>query len=77
MKNLISGSILAHLAQICFPPPESFARVLPLLDFKHCCKLSLLFDFKEKISKLKKMIKKPQFSTDLDLLGPNLGHQFF
>ena len=38
-KNLISGPILARLAQIWVP--NFFSWVFPLLDIRHCCKLSL------------------------------------
>ena len=39
-KNLISGLILANLAQIPPTPLELFSRVLPRLDDSHCDKLS-------------------------------------
>ena len=36
-KNLISGSILVHLAKIW--APKIFSWVLPLLDVRYCPKL--------------------------------------
>ena len=36
-KNLVSGQILAPLAQIWVP--KFFSRIFPLLDVRHCCKL--------------------------------------
>ena len=38
-KNLVSDLILAPLAQIWVP--HFFSRILPLLDARHCCNLSL------------------------------------
>ena len=38
-KKLVSGPILAPLAQIC--ALKLFSWILPLLDIRHCCKLSL------------------------------------
>ena len=36
-KNLVSGQILAPLAQIWVP--KFFSPIFPLLDVRHCCKL--------------------------------------
>ena len=38
-KGLVSGPILAPLAQICVKKP--FLWILLVLDVRHCCKLSL------------------------------------
>ena len=38
-KNLVSGTILALLTQIWIP--KFFLWIWPLLDVRHCCKLSL------------------------------------
>ena len=59
-KNLVSDLILAPLAQIW--AQKLFLWILPLLDVRHCCKLS-----QYAISRKTKTSKKASF-------GPNLAH---
>ena len=55
-KNLVSGLILASLAQIW--ATKTFPWILPLLDVRRCCKLSLYaISRKTNEKKLEKMTK--------------------
>ena len=65
--NLVSGPILAPLAQIW--APKFFSRILPSLDVRHCCKLSLYATWENG--------KKPCFRPDFGPFDPNSSCQFF
>ena len=56
-----------------FSPPKFFSWVLPLLDVKHCCKLSLYAISRKTDESNLKNGKKPSFGPDFGLFGPNLG----
>ena len=59
------------------PPPNLFSVVLRLLDFGHCCKLSLYaFSRKAKEPNLRKW-QKPNFGPNFGSVGPNLGPKNF
>ena len=64
-KNLVSGQILAPLAQIWVP--KFFSRILPLLDVRHCCKLKFhsisMKTNKPNLRKWKKNSFGPDFGT--------------
>ena len=62
-KNLVSGQILAPLAQIWVP--KFFSRILPLLDVRHCCKLKFhSISMKTNKPNLRKWGKKTSFGPD-------------
>ena len=64
-KNLVSGQILAPLAQIWVP--KFFSRIFPLLDVRHCCKLKFhsisMKTNKPNLRKWKKNSFGPDFGT--------------
>ena len=70
-KNLILCSILARLVQVWVP--KFFFWVLPLLDVRHCCKLSSYAISR----KTQKNGVKPHFGLDIGPLGPNSSCQIF
>ena len=71
-KNLVSGLILDPLHQIW--SPNFFLLILPLLDVRNCCKLSLYAISRKtnepNLGNSKKLSFGPHF-------GPNSGHQIF
>ena len=72
-KNLVSGPILAPLAQIW--AQKNFLWILPVLDLRHCCKLSLhAISGKNNEPNLRKWGKKTSFGPNF---GPNLVRQIF
>ena len=75
MKNLILGQILSHLTQIYAPSFNSFFRVLPLLDVRHCRKLSLYAISRKTYDPNSINEQKPHFGPDLRSFSPNLGCQ--
>ena len=70
-KNLISDPILARLA------PKIFEWVLPLLDVRHCRKLSLYAISRKRYDQNSRKCKKLPFGPDLVPLGPYSGRQLF
>ena len=56
-----------------FSPPKFFSWVLPLLEVKHCCKLSLYAISRKTNESNLKNGEKPSFGPDFGLFGPNLG----
>ena len=74
-KNLVLGSILAPLAQIW--APKIFSWILPVLDVRHSCKLSLhTISGKTNEPNLRKW-KKTQFWTWFWPIGPKFRLLFF
>ena len=58
--------------------PDFCFRVLPLLDARHCCKLSLYVILRETNETNLKNGIKPNISLNFGSFGPNLGpHKFF
>ena len=58
------------------PPPPNFF-VVPLLDARHCSKLSLYQFQGTRMIQIQEKGEKPHFWPDLGPLVPNSGHQFF
>ena len=79
-KKLILGLILALLAQICptpTPHPQFYLFILPLLDVRHCCKLSLCaISGKTNKPNMRKW-QKPIFRPNFGPFGLKSGHHFF
>ena len=72
-KKPVSGPTLALLAQIW--AQKNFLWILPVLDVRHCCKLSLhAISSKNNKPNLRKWGKKPSFGPNF---GPNLVHEIF
>ena len=70
-KNLILGLILACLAQIW--APNFFSEVLPILDVRHCRKLSSYVISRKTYDANSTKWQKPHFGPALGPLGPNSG----
>ena len=61
-----------------FGPPKNFSWILPLLDVKNCCKLSLYaFSRKTNEPNLRKWQKKPSFGPNFGPIGPHLSPKNF
>ena len=58
-KNIISGWFFARFTQIW--APQFFSWVLPLLDVRHCCKLSLYALSRKSMIQTQENDKKPDF----------------
>ena len=59
-----------------FKPQICLSWVLPLLDVRHCHKLSLYSVLGKKYHPNSRQWRNNSFDTDLDPLGPNLSRQF-
>ena len=70
-KNLISDPVLARLTL------KIFEWVLPLLDLRHCRKLSLYAILRKRYDPNSRKCKKLPFGPDLVPLGPYSGRQLF
>ena len=60
-----------------FGPPNFFLWVLPLLDVRHYCKLSLYAISRKTDEPNLRFSEKPNFRPDFGLLGPYLDQKFF
>ena len=79
-KKLILGLILALLAQICptpTPHPQFYLFILPLLDVRHCCKLSLCAISRKTNKPNMRKWQKPIFRPNFGPFGLKSGHHFF
>ena len=67
-KNLISGPILDCLAQIWVP--NFFSWVLPILDVRYCCKLSLNATSRKRYDPNSRKWRKTSFWAWFRSIGP-------
>ena len=74
-KNLVSGLILASLAQIW--ATKIFPWILPLLDVRRCCKLSLYAISRKTNEKNLRKWQKTLFQAWFWLLWPKFGPKNF
>ena len=75
VKNLTWGLILARLAQIL--APDIFSWFLPLLDIRHCRKLSLYTISRKMFNPNSRKWGKTSFWAWFRLIGPKFGPPIF